>query len=109
MEILYTGLVSLAVAMLAFVLQGVLRENHKLKKEKEKCMKEEDTAVKDGVLSLLRSEMIRCHAKYTERQSITLHGYEAWKEMFKAYTALGGNGMVKHLNAEIEELEIKER
>lgn len=109
MSILYSGLVSLAVAMLAFVLQGVLRENHKLKKEKEKSMKEEEAALKDGVLSLLRSEMIRDHAKYIERDSITLHGYEAWKEMFKAYTALGGNGMVKHLNAEIEELDIKER
>lgn len=114
MEYIFTGLVSLAVAMLAFVLQSVLKENSRLKKEKEKADQEkkeakqnEVCALKEGVLCLLRVKLIEYHAKYTKLGYISSHGLENWLLMYKAYKALGGNGMIDHMKEEIEKLPIE--
>lgn len=107
MGYVYSGLVSLAVAMLAFVLQGTLRENRKLKKEKEEKLEAEENALKEGVLCLLRSELIKYHTKYMEEGSITMHGYQNWMLMYKAYKALDGNGMIDHMWQDIEELRMR--
>ena len=42
-----------------------------------------------------------------EREYITKHGLENFIEMYDAYHALGGNGMVTHLLEEVKELQIK--
>ena len=107
MQYLYTILASLASAMLAFALQSVIRENQKLKKEKEEAQANRDKALENGVVCLLRVYLIEYHGKYTERGGITTHGLQTWLLMYKAYKALGGNGMIDHMKDEIEELHIE--
>lgn len=93
--------------MLVFILQSVIRENKRLKLEKEEKQTQEANALKDGVLCLLRTKMIEYHTKYIELGYISSHAYANWCLMYQAYVALGGNGMIKHMNEEIEELHIK--
>lgn len=97
----------MAVAMLAFVLQGLLRENHKLKKDKERLEAEKCKSMGRGITCLLRVKLIEYHSKYMKEQTISTHGYENWNEMYESYTALGGNGMIKHMNDDIQELKMK--
>lgn len=98
---------SVISAMLVFILQGVIRENRRLKKEKEEKQAVEGQALKDGVLCLLRTKMVDYHTKYMELGYISSHAYSNWCLMFQAYVSLGGNGMIKHMNEEIEELHFK--
>lgn len=107
MEYVYTGLVSLAVTMLAFILQSTLRENRRLKRDAETKHMDEYKAIKEGVLCLLRVKLIEYHSKYMERGTISSHAYDNWELMHKAYKGLGGNGMVDHMKEEIEELHIE--
>ena len=104
---LLTILTSVASAMLVFVLQSVIKENRKLKHEQEARHEQRETALENGVLCLLRAEMIEYHSKYTERGTITTHGIQNWLQMYKAYKALGGNGMIDHMKEEIEALHIE--
>lgn len=106
MEYVITALVSLAVAMLSWALQSVLKENHRLKKDSENKHQQEYNALKDGVQCILRNMLIEMHQKYTDLGKISIHGLQNWQTMYKAYVALGGNGMVVHMNEEIEELPI---
>ncbi len=57
-----------------------------------------------GTMLLLRSQLIDYHSKYMKRGSIPSYAYENFIEMYDAYHALGGNGMVTHMKEEIEEL-----
>lgn len=98
---------SVVSAMLVFILQATIRENRRLKREKEEKQIQEANALKDGVLCLLRTKMIEYHTKYTAMDCISSHAYANWCLMYQAYKALGGNGMIKHMNEEIEELHIK--
>lgn len=108
MAYIYSGLVSFAVAMLAFLLQSTLKENHRLKQDSESKKKKQREALEDGVVCLLRVKLIEYHSRYTEEQRISSHGYENWKLMYDAYRELGGNGMIEHMKDEIEALHIRE-
>ena len=57
-----------------------------------------------GTMLLLRVQLIEYHDKYMKRGSISSYAYENFIEMYDAYHALGGNGMVTHMKEEIEEL-----
>ena len=107
MVYILTTITSVASAMLVFILQLVINENRKLKKEKDEQSSQREKALENGVLCLLRAKMIEYHAKYMERGSITTHGLQIWLQMYKAYKALGGNGMIDHMKIEIEELHIE--
>ena len=101
-----TILTSVVSAMLVFILQSVIRENNRLKREKEEKEEEEANALKEGVLCLLRTKMIEYHTKYTSIGCISSHAYSNWCLMYMAYRGLGGNGMIEHMNEEIEALHI---
>lgn len=98
---------SVVSAMLVFLLQHFIRENARLKREKETAQKEREKALEDGVVCLLRVKLIEYHAKYMELGCISSHAFENWGLMYKAYKKLGGNGMIDHMKQEIEELHIK--
>jgi hypothetical protein len=98
---------SVASAMLVFILQSLIRENAKLKKEKEEHLTMRGNALENGVLCLLRAKMIEYHTKYMDRGAITAHGIQSWLQMYKAYKGLGGNGMIDHMKDEIESLHIE--
>lgn len=107
MNYIITIMTSVASAMLVFILQSVIRENSRLKREQEEKHNQEEAALKDGVLCLLRVKMIEYHAKYMELGYISSNAFQNWMLMYKAYKALGGNGMIEHMKEEIEELHIK--
>lgn len=107
MEFIYTGLVSLAVAMLAFILQSLLKENRKLKREKEQNALVKEKAMEKGVRCLLRSDLTRQYNDIMSRMTITPREYGDWTDMYDAYAGLGGNGPVKHMRDTIEDLKMK--
>lgn len=97
---------SVVSAMLVFLLQHFVRENMRMKCEKENAQVEKEKALENGVVCLLRVKMIEYHAKYMELGYISSRAYENWILMHRAYKALGGNGMIDHMKSEIEELHI---
>lgn len=107
MGYIITITVSVTSAMLIFILQSVLKENHRLKQEKEEQKKQKDTALENGVVCLLRVKLIEYHEKYMALGYISSHGLQNWLKMYEAYKDLGGNGMIDHMKAEIEELHIE--
>lgn len=72
-----------------------------------KQQKKDRDANSKGTMLLLRAKLIEYHKDWTDRGYITKHGLENFIEMYDAYHALGGNGMVTHLREEVKELPIK--
>lgn len=61
-------------------------------------------ALKDGLLSLLRAEIIRSHDKYTDCGYCPIYAKEAAEKVYMAYHSLGGNGTVTTLYTELMNL-----
>lgn len=72
-----------------------------------KKQKKDRDANSQGTMLLLRVQLIDYHEKWTQRGYISKHGLENFIEMYNAYHALGGNGMVTHLLEEVKDLPIK--
>lgn len=72
-----------------------------------KNQKKDRNANSKGTMLLLRVQLIEYHAEWAKRGYITKHGLDNFLEMYEAYHALGGNGMVTHLLEEVKELQIK--
>lgn len=109
MEFIIGALSSVAVAMLSYTMQQLIKDNRKLTQEKKQKETEKDEGIRDGVVCLLRIQLIEYHAKYMELGKIPNYVYESFKSMYKAYHALGGNGLVTRMMEDIEELEITNR
>lgn len=106
MEIILTGIVSVIAAILAFILQNVIRENHRLKKEKSEHDKAILEALQNGVRCLLRSKLMELHDIYVETKHVSPTEYDNWEHMYESYKALGGNGMITHMADDIEDLKM---
>ena len=74
------------------------------KLHKEVC---DQKNIKDGMLALLRSEIIRSYEKYRDQEWIPIYAMENVLEMYDAYHALGGNGTMTKLVDELKELQSK--
>lgn len=72
-----------------------------------KRQKRDRDANSKGTMLLLRVQLIEYHEEWMSRGYVTKHGIENFLEMYAAYHALGGNGMVTHLLEEVNELPIK--
>ena len=60
----------------------------------------------EGMKCQLRSDMTRTYYKNRDDKKMRQYEYESFKANFAAYTALGGNSFVKHINEEIDTWEI---
>ena len=60
-----------------------------------------------GLMLLLRVQLIEYHEKYVKEGEIPSYAYENFCEMYEAYHALGGNGMITKMYEEIKTLPIK--
>lgn len=58
---------------------------------------------------LLRVQLIEYHDKYCAMGIIPSYSYQNFCEMFEAYRALGGNGMILKMKKEVDELEIRKK
>lgn len=74
---------------------------------KEKRKKE--NANSRGTMLLLRVKLIEYHDAYMKRGSIPTYAYQNFDEMYDAYRALGGNGMVTKMHEEIHELHLRRK
>lgn len=69
-----------------------------------KNQKRDRDANSKGTMLLLRVQL-----KYMQIGDIPSYAYENFCEMYEAYHALGGNGMITKMMHEIEELHLKKK
>lgn len=74
-----------------------------------KRQKKDRDANSKGTMLLLRVQLIEYHDRYMTKGDIPSYAYENFMEMYDAYHALGGNGMVTKMKQEIEELHLKKK
>ena len=74
-----------------------------------KNQKKDRDANSKGTMLLLRVQLIEYHDKYMEIGDIPSYAYQNFLEMYDAYHALGGNGMITKMKNEIEELHLKNK
>ena len=74
-----------------------------------KKQKKDRDANSKGTMLLLRVHLIEYHEKYMQLGEIPSYAYQNFIEMYQAYHALGGNGMVTKMKEEIDELHLKKR
>lgn len=74
-----------------------------------KRQKTDRDANSKGTMLLLRVQLIEYHDKYMALGEIPSYAYENFNEMYDAYHALGGNGMITKMKEEIEELHLKKK
>lgn len=74
-----------------------------------KNQKKDRDANSRGTMMLLRVQLIEYHDRYMAQGDIPSYAYENFEEMYKAYHALGGNGMVTKMHEEIHELHLKKK
>ena len=74
--------------------------------ENQKCDRDANSC---GTMFLLRVQLIEYHDKYMRLGEIPSYAYQNFCEMYDAYHALGGNGMVTKMKKEIEELHLKQK
>lgn len=101
-------LLGAALMILAFMLRHSISENRRLKDEQEEQRAARTTALEEGVVCILRKHLMDEHEIWVAKGYITSHALESGLAMYKAYKALGGNGMIDHMEEEIRELPIKD-
>lgn len=104
-----TAVLSVVSGTLAFIIQNLVRENDRLRSNKREEEHTKQEAISNGVLSLLKIQLIEYHDKYMTSGNIPTYVYDNFDEMYKAYVALGGNGMVKHMKEDIDRLRLENR
>lgn len=105
---IYSIIISVVSGILGFILQNVIRENVRLKKEKDEAQQKYDNAMRNGMVCVLRKHLMDDHECWMEKGHITSHALENGLAMYKAYKDLGGNGMIDHMKDEIQELPIRD-
>ncbi len=72
-----------------------------------KRQKKDRDANSKGTMLLLRVQLIEYHDKYIALGEIPSYAYENFCEMYEAYHALRGNGMITKMYDEIQELHLR--
>lgn len=85
----FCGIIAGLIAML-------WRKMSKIKKENE--------GMHNGLLALLRDRINQSCQYHLERKAITPRDREVLNALFESYFDMGGNGVVKHLKSEIDDL-----
>lgn len=104
LSIAITAAFGFVSTMLVYLLQQSHKENKTLKQSQQKRA----TALEDGVVCILRKHLMDEHEVWMRKKYITPKALESGLLMYKAYKALGGNGMIDHMEEEIQQLPIKE-
>ena len=83
----------IAEFFLGVLLTAVLNKFRKQKKEND--------SIKEGMLSLLRAELIRSGEKYLEKEWLPIYAKDAFDKAYIAYHGLGGNGTMTQLHEQV--------
>lgn len=100
-------ILSIISGLLLYIIKDLLKDNKRLRAERKDENEKRESALKEGMVCLLRVDLIDAHAKYMALGEISTHGYENFEAMYEAYSKLGGNGLVTHMWEDIQELRIK--
>lgn len=73
------------------------------------ALKQDVDAMKEGLLSILRDNIITMHERQSGEAGIPLYMRDALEHSYSAYKALGGNGTVTALYNELMGLPIERR
>ena len=103
-SMIVTSVFGIITTMLTYMLQQSHKENKTLKEEQKK----RSSALEDGVVCILRKHLMDEHEIWIAKGYITPKALESGLLMYKAYKALGGNGMIDHMEEEIQDLPIKD-
>lgn len=106
MSYIISIVLSVISGSLVFVVQSLIKENEKLRYGKKEDDKKKQDALSNGVMNLLKIQLIEYHNKYMQNGNIPSYVYDNFDEMYKAYEALGGNGMVKRMKEDIDRLRL---
>lgn len=74
-----------------------------------KNQKKDRNANSKGTMLLLRVQLINYHSEYMDKGEIPTYAYQNFVEMYDAYHALGGNGMVTKMYEDIKDLHFKSK
>lgn len=88
--IITVAVTTVVSSIVAAVVSSVI-SHFKSKKETEN---KNTKALEDGMLSLLRAEIIRQHDKYTAREYCPIYAKDALEKAYASYHSLGGNGTI---------------
>jgi hypothetical protein len=106
MDIVVSIVSSVVSAILVFILQSVIRENRKLKKQKDEETLKRETALENGVRQLLCVRLEEIYDQYSDFDSMPRRAYDRWIKLHSAYKGLHGNGTFDHMKLELEEKHI---
>lgn len=76
--------------------------------KKIKAQKEENKAIKNGLLAILHDRLYQACTHYIEKGYIDLPGLKKIEYLYKSYHALGGNGTGTELYTRAKELPIRD-
>ena len=74
-----------------------------------KDQKKERDANARGTMLLLRVQLIEYHDRYVTEGSIPSYAYQNFCDMYKAYHALGGNGMIEKMKTEVDNIHLERK
>lgn len=74
---------------------------------KVKNHNKKDKAIEEGLVALLRNELVRRYREYETKGEMAILDKENIEDMFKQYENLGGNGTVKKMYKELLNLPTK--
>lgn len=103
-----TGVWTLVSGVLIFLLQQQIKDNRALKKEKDEQTRARNMALEKGMVCILRKHLMDEHECWTEKGYISAKALESGIAMYQAYKILGGNGMIDHMEEEIQQLPIRD-
>ena len=103
-----TGVWTIVSGILIFLLQQQIKDNRALKKEKEDANRARNKALEKGLVCILRKHLMDEHETWITKGYITSKALESGLAMYQAYKTLGGNGMIDHMEEEIQELPIRD-
>lgn len=106
--IIVTAAFGFVSTMLAFMLQQKMKENKDLQDKQAREKTQHEKAMEDGVVCILRKHLMDEHGHWMAEGYITPTALESGLLMYKAYKGLGGNGMIDHMEEEIQELPIRD-
>jgi prenyltransferase beta subunit len=93
---------SVTSGVLLAIVKQLIDDNKKLKSDQQR----KTQAMQDGMMLLLKIQLIEYHEKYMNDDSIPTYVYDNFDEMYKVYQELGGNGMVKHMKEAVDKKRI---
>ncbi len=86
-----------------FVINLIFNNYDKYKKNEKK----ESKHLKSGVLSLLKSEIVKTYEKCIGKGFCTIYEIELINEIYQNYSQLGGNGCCSKIIDDLKKLPIK--